>query len=257
MANVPNERPGRRIRSVEIAFTILKTIRKRDRITVTELANELGHSKSTVHSHLRTLEDQEIIVREGNGYRLGLQILDMANDVREQACNYNVIVEKVDELANETGEIAQFGLEEHGQLAYLYKARGEHAVETASRIGQKQPIYSTSLGKAILAHLPSDRTEEIVSTAEFTPRGPNTITNERELYENLETIAERGYAIDDEENIEGLRCVAAPIKNDEIIHGAISVTGPASRITDERLHGEIAESVQRAANVIELNTKFS
>ncbi|WP_226482817.1 IclR family transcriptional regulator [Natrinema amylolyticum] len=257
MANTPDERTGRRIQSVEIAFTVLDAVRKNDRPSVTELADELGHSKSTIHSHLQTLESEEIIVREDNGYRLSLQVLDMANDVRNQVANYDVIVDAVDELADETKEIAQFGIEEHGHVSYLYKAMGNQAVETASRAGGKQPMYSTSLGKAILAFLPVDRQKEIISEATFERRGPKTITDQASLYEELEETAERRYAIDDEENIEGLRCVAAPVRNGTSVVGAVSVTGPASRITDDYLHGELAESVKRAANVIELNTKFS
>ncbi|WP_226042858.1 IclR family transcriptional regulator [Natrinema sp. DC36] len=257
MTKTSNESTGRRIRSVEIAFKILDTVRKNDQISVTELAETLGHSKSTIHSHLRTLESQEIIVRSGNGYRLSLQVLDMANDVRDQVANYDVIVNEVDELANETKEISQFGLEEHMKVSYLYKARGNQAVETASRAGGKQPMYSTSLGKAILAFLPADRREAIVDNTTFTRKTATTITDPGGLYEELDRITERGYAIDDEENIEGLRCVAAPVKSEKTVLGAISVTGPASRITDDYLHGELAESVQRAANVIELNTKFS
>ncbi|SER40444.1 IclR family transcriptional regulator [Natrinema salaciae] len=257
MANTPKKPTGRRIRSVEIAFTILDAVRNHDGIGVTELADELGHSKSTIHSHLQTLESQEVIVRHGDGYRLSLQVLDMANDVRDQIANYDVIVDEVDELATETGEIAQFGLEEHGNVSYLYKAMGNRAVETASRAGGKQPMYSTSLGKAILAFLPTDRRESIIDDAAFASKTPNTITDASRLYEELEEISERGYATDDEENIEGLRCVAAPVRNEQTVLGAISITGPASRITDDYLHGELAESVQRAANVIELNTKFS
>lgn len=257
MTNTPDERPGRRIQSVEIAFNILEIVRKQNQISMTELADKLDHSKSTIHSHLRTLEDQEVIVRKENGYRLSLRILDMATDVHNQIGNYDVIVNEVDALAEETDEIAQFGLEEHGQVSYLYKAMGNSAVETASRAGVKQPIYSTSLGKAILAYLPDDRTEEIVSATKFNAKTSKTITTPRDLHSKLEEIADRGYAIDDEENIDGLRCVAAPVKNNEMVLGAISVTGPASRITDDRLHGELADNVQRAANVIELNTKFS
>ncbi|WP_408960265.1 IclR family transcriptional regulator [Natrinema sp. 74] len=257
MANTSNDETRRTIRSVEIAFTVLNTIRTNDEITVTELADELGHSKSTIHSHLRTLENQEIIVRSGNGYRLSLQVLDMANDVREQVANYDVIVEEVDELADETNEIAQFGLEEHMKVSYLYKSRGNRAVETASRAGGKQPMHSTSLGKAILAFLPPDRRETIIDNTTLTRQTPKTITDPDSLCEDLDRITERGYAIDDEENIEGLRCVAAPVRSENTVLGAISVTGPVSRISDDYLHGVLAESVQRAANVIELNTKFS
>lgn len=252
-----NDHQGRTIRSVKIAFNIIELLQKRGRVGVTELADELGHSKSTIHSHLQTLNERRILVQDSDGYRLSLRILDMANRVREQVGNYDVISSEVDALADVTGEIAQFGIEEHGMISYLYKATGEQAVETRSRVGIQQPMYSTSLGKTILSYMSATRTEEIIESMEFTAYTPQTITSTEALYTELDAITERGYGIDDEENIEGLRCVAAPVKSTETVLGAISVTGPSSRFTDERIHGDLADHVQRAANVIELNTKFS
>lgn len=257
MPSQTGDTPGRTIRSVKIAFSIIDLLKKEKDIGVTQLANELGHSKSTIHSHLRTLEEIEILVRDGDGYRLSLQILDMANHVRDHTGNYEVIQNEVEALVEETGEIAHFGIEEFGHIAYLCKATGDQAVETASRVGTQQPMYSTSLGKAVLAYLPDDQRDAIIDTIEFVPKTPKTITSKEELNAELDRIAERGYALDDEENIEGLRCVAAPVRNGPKVLGAISISGPSSRFTDERLHGELSDSVLRAANVIELNTKFS
>lgn len=256
MATPPDE-AGRRIRGVQIAFSIIDLLQTEDKQTLTEIADELGHSKSTVHSHLKTLVDQEILVPEEDGYRLSLRILDMAKHVRDQVGNYDVIEKEVDELASETGEIAHFGIEEYGQVSYFCKAMGSRAVETASRVGTQQPMYSTSLGKTILAHLPSEKQEQVVAECSFEPRTQKTITTPAGLYEECQTIAERGYGIDNEENIQGLRCVAAPVKNEDTVLGAISVSGPTSRFTEDRLHDELADYVCRAANVIELNTKFS
>lgn len=248
---------SRRIRSVQIAFSIIDLLQECDGATVTTLADELGHSKSTIHSHLQTLDDLEFLVREGNSYRLSLRILLMAEHVRNQVGNYDVICDEVGKLADETGEVVQFAIEEHGMVSYLYKVTRGEAVETASSVGDRQPMYSTGLGKTILAFLPPDRIDKIIDTCEFDRQTPKTITDPDELYADLERIAERGYGIDDEENVEGLRCVAAPVKSDEKILGAISLAGPSSRFTDDRLHGEFADSVQRVANVIELNTRFS
>ena len=257
MANATNGDQGRTIRSVEIAFNIIDVLQEKGGAGVTGLADELGHSKSTIHSHLRTLEDREILVREGDGYRLSLRILDMATHVRDQVGNYDVIQSEVDTLAEETGEIAQFGIEEHGKVSYLYKTTGERGVETASQVGTQQPMYSTSLGKTILSYLPEGRTEEIVQAQAYESLTPSTVTSREELYEELDAIRERGYGIDDEENFEGLRCVSAPVKNEETVLGAVSITGPSSRFTLDRIHDELSEQVQRAANVIELNTKFA
>ncbi|RDI69851.1 IclR family transcriptional regulator [Halopelagius longus] len=248
---------SRTIRSVEIALNVIDVLQRRTDVGVTELADELGHSKSTVHSHLRTLEERKMIVRDGNSYRLSLRILDMATYVRDQVGNYEVIEDEVESLAEETGEIAQFGIEEFGRVSYLCKATGDRAVETASRVGTQQPIHSTSLGKSVLAFLPEEERDAIVDGIDFVRVTPNTITSRTELVEELAAIRERGYALDDEENIEGLRCVAAPVRDGNKVLGAISISGPSSRFTESVLHGELADYVQRAANVIELNTKFS
>ncbi|MFC5134664.1 MULTISPECIES: IclR family transcriptional regulator [Haloferacaceae] len=253
----PNSEGGRKIRSVEISLNIIDRLQNEDRLTVGELARTLDHSKSTIHNHLSTLEQRRMIVRDETGYRLSLRLLDMANRVRSQVGNYEVINKEVETLAEETGEIAQFGIEEHGMVSYFEKERGNNSVETASRVGTQQPIYSTSLGKTILAFLPADRVEEIVAEASFEPKTTRTITSSDELYEELERIRDQGYGIDNEENIEGLRCVSAPVTSGDTVLGAISLTGPSSRFTHDKLHDELADAVTRAANVIELNTKFS
>ncbi|MDJ1433638.1 IclR family transcriptional regulator [Halostagnicola sp. A-GB9-2] len=257
MSRAMDGNPGRTIRSVQIAFNIIEQLQTQKGAGVTELATELGHSKSTIHSHLRTLCEREIIVREDDGYRLSLRVLDMANHVRKQVENYDVIREETDELAAETGEIAQFGMEEHQKISYLYKANGDRAVVTASRVGTQQPLHSTSLGKTVLAFLPPERTEALIESIDYTTSTAKTVTCRDELLEELERTRERGYAIDDEENFEGLRCVAAPVRDGDSVMGAISITGPSSRFTDERLHDDLSKYVMRAANVIEVNTKFS
>lgn len=248
---------GRRIRGVQISFSIISLLQAENKRTLTEITDELGHSKSTVHSHLKTLVDQEILVSEDDGYRLSLRVLDMAKDVRDQIGNYEVIKKEAEKLATETGEIAQFGIKEYGRVSYLCKAMGPRAVETASRVGTYQPIHSTSLGKTILAYLPEEEQKQVIKECDFELQTEKTLTNPRELHNELEEIAERGYGIDNEENITGLRCVAAPVKNENNVLGAISISGPTSRFTDERIHDELADCVCRAANVIELNTKFS
>jgi len=257
MSQDTNDLNRRRIQSVEIAFDIIDALGERRGIGVTELADELGHSKSTVHSHLQTLVDREMVTRDQDGYRLSLYILDMATRVRDQFGNYDIIQDAADELAEDTGEIIHFAVMERGSIAYLYKSTGEKAVETKSRVGTTQPLHSTSLGKAILSQLPAERLEEVVGSIEFESFTPNTITTADELYEELETVGEQGYAIDDEENIEGVRCIGAPITDGSTVYGAISISGPSSRQSLDRLHDELAERVRNAANIIELNTKFS
>lgn len=250
--------PKRRVQAVDIACDILTVLQERERAGITEIADELGYAKSAVHTQLATLEENEFVVKDGTSYRLSLRFLDLAEAVKNQIEKYDVIVDEIESLAAETGEVAQFATEEHGRLVYLYKAKGETGVETASSVGRREYLHSTSLGKSILSQYSEQRVRSIVEQRGMPKKTEKTIQDVDELLEDLERIRERGYAIDDEENIAGLRCISAPVmKDDGSVLGALSVSGPSSRMTDERLEDELSEAISKAANVIQINYKFS
>jgi DNA-binding IclR family transcriptional regulator len=253
MTNEPRE-----IQAVKIALDIIEQLQEEGSSGITELSNELGLAKSTVYNHLNTLINKQYVVKSGDRCELGFKIVGVAEDVKRNFGEYEVVREEVQKLAQKTGEVAKFGTVEHGNIRYVSKSIGENAVETASDIGKQQvnPIYTTAIGKVTLAHLPSDETDEIIERTDFIPRTQNTIVNEAELREQLNRITERGYAIDDEENVQGLRCVAVPVLDDGSVIGALSISGPASRFNEERLHEELQDAVRHSANVIELKAKF-
>lgn len=248
----------RRVEAVQTACSIIDALREVNSIGVTALANELEMSKSAVHAHLVTLADCGYVVSDGGQYRLSLQFLEIAEHVKGTFGQYDVIEEELTRLADETGEIAQFATDEHGKIVYLSKAEGENAVRTSSSIGQRGDMHSTSLGKAILSEMQRDRVDSIIDVYGLPQKTPNTITDRDGFHEELARVRERGYTIDDEENIAGVRCIGVPIegKGDTIL-GALSITGPASRMTDERIGDELLTVLQRSANIIEINIKFS
>ncbi|WP_273837362.1 IclR family transcriptional regulator [Halococcus sp. PRR34] len=245
------------IKAVHLACEILDELQNTHTAGVTEIANRVGHSKSTVHRQLATLESNEYVVRENGTYRLSLRFLEISEYLTEHIENYDEIVRSVDDLAKETGEVAQFAVEEHGQVVYLYKSEGDRGVKTASNIGSRKEMHSTSLGKSILAHKPDEEVNEIIERHGLMSKTKNTTTDRDLLRENLEVIRERGYALDDEENVLGLRCIAAPIMHEDRVFGAISVSGPSRRMNRERFQDDLPETVTRAANVIQLNSRFS
>jgi len=244
------------LRSVNISCEIIEELKASTGIGVTDLSERLDHSKSTIHDHLDTLQQNRIVVRKDQKYQLSIHLLGIAGHVRDQFGNYDVVRKGIDELAEEVGQNVQFGIEEHGEVYYYYKQQGAQGVDTVSRVGESQPMHSTSLGKTILAHLPEERVHAILDRHGMPAKTEHTITNRDDLFNELDEIAERGYAIDDEENLRGLRCVAAPVQSNEDVFGAVSVSGPSNRMSDETITDEIVDEVKSTANVIEINTRY-
>lgn len=248
---------GRTVQAVENSVAILEMLQACDGAGVTELATELGLSKATIHAHLNTLLQNELLVKRDAEYRLSLRHLGLGETVKSRLGFYDVVTSELDDIAAETGELAQFATEEHGRAVYLYKASGGKAVQTASKVGKREYLHCISLGKAMLAHFPEEKVDAAVDRHGLEQFTPKTVTTRAELDEKLAEIRERGYAIDDEEKIRGLRCVAAPVLSDSEVLGAVSISGPTSRMRGERFESELPEAVMRSANVIEINAKFS
>lgn len=245
---------GRTVKAVEISCEILNALRALDGAGVTEIADHVGVSKGAVHTHLATLEANELVVNRDREYQLSLRFIDLGEYIRSQIKIYDIVEEEVEKLAENSAEVAQFMAEEHGRGIYLAKAEGENGVQTASYIGHRNPLHCTALGKAILAHMSEERVDEIIDRHGLPAKTSNTITERDELFDELERVRERDLAFDREETFKGLQCVAAPVLNhdDEVI-GAVSVTGPRSRMQDDHREQEVAEMVRHTSNVIEVN----
>jgi DNA-binding IclR family transcriptional regulator len=246
------------VRSSEKTLRILETIHERGEMGVTELANHLDMSKATVHHHLSTLEAKEYVAKDGSRYRTGLRLLEMGERARRQSGVFEVAKSSIDELAEQTGELANLMVEEHGRGVYVHIASGEQAISLDTRVGTRQYLHTSALGKAILAYMPDERFEEVIERHGLPAKTPNTVTDKEALEAELEEIRERGVAFDGEERAEGIRCVAAPITDNrnELI-GAVSVSAPSARMKRDRFRNEIPEMVRDTATVIKLNVSYS
>lgn len=253
-ADNPATDVGRRVQAVQTSCRILDELRSVDGAGISELADRLDLAKATVHSHLATLLDNELVVKRGDQYEISLRFVDFGEYAKNDIDIYDITCTEVERLAEETGEVAQFMVEEHGKGVYLHKASGENAIQTASYTGNRKDLHCTALGKAILSQLSDDRIDDILETHGLPQRTTRTITDRDELFEELEQIREQNVAFDDEEVLQGLRCVAAPIEHPTgKLQGAISVSGPTSRFKGERFTEEIPEIIRGAVNVIEIN----
>lgn len=246
------------IRSDHKLLSIIEDLEANHSAGVTEIAERQGFAKSTVHAHLSTLERRGYVVNEGSKYRLGLRFLSIGTTVQAQRQGYDLIEEKVDMLAVNTGERTQFITEEHGYGVYVYRAVGDHAVETDSEIGKRVPLNTISAGKAILAFTAPERVDEILETVGLPERTEDTLTDEAELRAELEQVREDGYATNEQESTKGLSAVGVPILdlNDRAI-GAISVSTPSRRFRNEEYKRDILNQTLGAVNELELNIRFS
>lgn len=247
-----------RIKSVETSYEILEYIRDHEGVGATDVANALSVSKSTAHGHLSTLESLGYLIKTDDEYRIGLQFLELGHHARSRYNLYEAAKSEADQLAQTTGERCQVMVVEDFQGVYIYQTAGEQAVQTDSHIGSPVELHCTAVGKSYLAHLPEDELEAYLETVGLPARTDHTITDRAEFLAELEQVRERGYALNLEERIEGMRAVGAPILTDsgEIL-GSISVSVPTTRIEDTVHESELPEQVQRSARVITIKTTYS
>jgi DNA-binding IclR family transcriptional regulator len=237
-------------KTVDKALSLLNLVADRPGLTLSELSREAEFPLPTAHRLVRTLEDHGLLRHdETNRYRLGSHCLALGSrflegiDLRAQAHPHLVWLVEV------TGETAHLGVPDGTEVVYLDKVETRHPVRMYSRIGARSPMHSTAMGKALLALGDAELVQHVIDGG-LARRTPNTISDPRRFHEELERTRERGYAIDDIENEDGIRCVAAAILADERHPvGAVSASGPASRITGERVT-EIAAAVVKAADAV-------
>lgn len=243
----------RSIKTLETAFGVVEYLKEHSEGGVSEVAADLGVANSTAHAHLSTLRDLGYVIKDGNDYRLSLQFLDIGNKTRKNFDVDRAAKEPLQQLADETGEIAWLMTEQKGYAVHLRKALGRNGVQTHGWVGRHPHMHYLAGGKAMLAFLPRERAEEIVETRGLPAKSENTITDADELFAELDAIRERGYAFNDEEIYRGLRCIGAPIVVDDgEVAGAISVCGPAKRLSEESYIREIREELLGCTNEIEL-----
>lgn len=247
------------VKTTESSLTIVEELFEQDSVSREYLEERLGLATSTVHRHLTTLRENGYVIKEGNSYRLSFKFLTIGGHLRRQIEGYPMIKQKIDELARSTDERSQFIVREGSERVYLYTEIGDNPVQTGAHIGRRGPIHASAAGKAILAHTPKSIQSEILKSISMTETGPNTITDVSELQQELDLIRERGYALNLEESTAGVHAIGSAVlgKNQSEPIGAISVSGPATRLKKERIEDELIDLVLAATNELELHIEHS
>jgi len=216
-------------------------------VSLLSLANELGLTKSTAHRLASSLVDRGYlsIVSRG-GYRLGPKLLDLGSRAQKQFDLIQVARPHLEALAQSSGDTVHLGILSADEALYLDKIPGNRRIEISSRVGDRQPLTTTGLGKALLL----DEGQDIwrARLSEEQPSGDADTWLRR-----MAGYAAAGHAFDLEENEDRIRCVAAPIRAaGGAICGAISVSGAAQYMDDARM-ADLAHEVRSTADVIAMS----
>jgi DNA-binding IclR family transcriptional regulator len=225
-----------------------------DGLTLSEVTQLSGVPKATAHRLINVLLEHGMVrVSSENRYFAGPQCLILGNlflgglSLRQEAQDL------LRKLARDTLETCHLGIKEGPQIVYIEKVESPHAVRMYSRVGATNPVHSTALGRAMLAYCDEDAIEAVISSG-LERRTPNTITEPDLFRAKLAEVKSRGFAVDDIENEEGIRCVAAPVfdHTGEVVAG-ISVSGPEQRVSADRLNDL---GVKVAASAFDLSKRL-
>lgn len=245
------------VKTTSTVFRVLEVLLDLEGASAAEVATHVDCSKSTVYKHLNTLVNERYVVKENGEYQMGLRFLQFGEYARTRRKLYRIARPEMETLAEETGEMSNLLIEENGRGVLLNRESSDDAVSLDTNAGKEIYLHSSANGKAILSTLPREQVEGIIDCHGLPEFTENTITERGELFDHLEDIRERGWAADYGERLEGLRCVSVPIVSPEgPTLGAVSISGPKSRIDRGRLHEEIPDQLLRAQNVIEMNVAY-
>lgn len=258
---MPSNSNRYRIRAVERTLDLLSAFSPSDReLTLTELSSRLALSTSTTYRILVTLESRGYVEHnsQSGGYSLGVACLDLGAVVLAQLDLRGRVLPVLEALREEYRETVHLGILDRSRMevVYLEKLEGLQAIGMmGSRVGGRAPAYCTGLGKCMLAYFPERDVRDFYAANGLRVRTTNTITVLEALLGDLRETRNRGYAIDNVEHEDGVRCVAAPVWNHEnVVVGALSISGPEQRMG--QLIGE-ADLVDRVrASAYEASTRM-
>ena len=217
-----------------------------------------GIHKSTAHRFLKHLEREGYLVRtEAGAYLIGPRLSQMSTRGSQGATLQAVARPILWELWKSTQETVNLAVLDQGTVLYVDVIESPHEFRLSSRVGTRRSLHVTALGKALAAFLPAELRASILSTIKFQPSTPKTIMNLVHFRQELEKIRRQGYAVDDEEAVQGARCVSAPILNaDREPIAAVSVSGPVTRVSPNQV-AALAGAVSSAARAISVAMGFS
>ena len=238
--------------SVIKAFRILQAFTTHgSALTASEVAGAAGLNAATAHRFLLTLEEIGAVQRTGDHrFRLGVAVANLARGVEHDDLIGDLCHPHVRALVDTFRESASAAVLRERRIAYVAKAAAPRSLQMEYSTDGTVPVHCSAVGKVLLAGRPALEREEILARLDLVAHTSHTITKLAELRRELAQVDKQGFAVDDQEMEEGLRCIAVPIRGDNrTAVAALSISGPVSRMTDARMADHGRELKRRAAQV--------
>ncbi len=208
----------------------------RRRLTLAELAAITRQNKATLLRHLDVFLASKLIERDGDTYSLGLGAFALGASYLAQNNLYAISRAPMEDLAESLGETISLAIRDNSEVVYIEVVHGQSEIGVQSSVGVRQPAHCSALGKVLLAWLTPEEREASVYAHPLVRMTSHTITSKGELESHLEEVRRQGYAMDNEERAEGIRCVATPIRDRTgRVTAAMSVSGASFRMVGEHL----------------------
>jgi len=229
---------------VDKAMRVLEVMRGKREVPLGEIASSTGLIKSSTFRILFTLEHLGYVEKGvGGRYSLTARLARLTSNDRSSPNLGNLAEPFMAELLRRFRETVNLGVVDDGEVLYIRVLESSHAFRLAAHAGMRSPVHSTALGKCLLCCLPRQEIETILKKHPLRPKTPRTIRDRPSFYRELERVRSRGYAVDNQEDSRGARCLAAPIWTPAgDVRAAISISGPAARMIPRR-DREIAEAL--------------
>jgi DNA-binding IclR family transcriptional regulator len=242
-----------KLTSLDKSLKVLDALTKSPQgLTVAQLSAELGFPSSTIHHMLSTFREHDYVAQntETKKYLLGFKFLTVGSVILDNLDVRRVSYHHLRKLQQQIREAVHLSILRDGQVTYIDKVQQTDGLGLATFVGFSTDPHAAAGGKILLCELPAEKVRAIYRKRPLKKYGKNTITNMDVLLAELENVRKQGYAIDDEEYYEGVRCVAAPIRAGGRIIAAISITGSIFTMTLDRINRELVERVLNTAEKI-------
>ncbi|HCW92176.1 IclR family transcriptional regulator [Flexistipes sinusarabici] len=254
-----NVKPVQSVHHALELFEVFRTAEKKEEFGVTELSKTLGLHKNNVFRLLATLESRGYIEQNMNteNYRLGIGIFNLGQKFINKLGILKLAKPFMEKIVEQVNESVYIGILREGSVIYLDIVEAPQTVRIVSRVGRDVPAYCTAIGKAQLAYASEEELNKIYMGARLRRYTDKTITSLPALKKHLRDVGEKDYAIDDEEFEERVRCIAIPIKDYlGVPVSALSVSGPACRMSDEKMTEEILPVLKKYSREISKRLGF-